>query len=318
MHAPNQVTIPHSGSGRVAAAFAVLCVVWGSTYLAIRIGVAELPPALFAGVRFIIAGSVLLGIVTALGRPLPRRPADWATNVAVGLLLLCCGNGLVVWAEQFTPSGVAAIFVVTVTLWLALFDAVIPGSPARPTWRQVGGLLVGFGGTLLLVGDDLGSLAHADWRGPVALTGASAAWALGSVFSTRRPSEAPPEVNSAVQMLAGGIALVTLGTALGQWRGISFSLRGVGALAYLVVFGSLVGYSCYTYVLRHMAPAVVGTYSYVNTVVAVFLGWLILGETIDGRTVLAMAIVLGSVAWVRHASRRRAPSRDVAAARAGE
>lgn len=265
---------------------------------------AELPPALFAGVRFLIAGSVLLGIAMALGRSLPRRPADWVTNAAVGLLLLFCGNGLVVWAEQFTPSGVAAIFVVTVTLWLALFDAVIPGSPARPTFRQVFGLLIGFGGTLLLVGDDLGSLVHADWRGPAALTSASAAWALGSVLSTRRPSESPPEVNSALQMLVGGIALTGLGTALGQWSGVSFSLRGVGALMYLVVFGSLVGYSCYMYVLRHMAPAVVGTYSYVNTVVAVFLGWLILGEAIDGRTVLAMAIVLGSVAWVRQATRR--------------
>jgi drug/metabolite transporter (DMT)-like permease len=312
------VTTPHSGSGRVAAAFAVLCVVWGSTYLAIRIGVAEMPPALFAGVRFLIAGSVLLAIATALGRSLPRRPADWVTNVVVGLLLLFCGNGLVVWAEQFTPSGVAAIFVVTVTLWLALFDAVIPGSTARPTWRQVLGLLIGFAGTLLLVGDDLGSLAHADWRGPVALTCASAAWALGSVLSTRRPSEAPPEVNSALQMLTGGVALTVVGTALGQWTGMSFSVRGFGALAYLVVFGSLVGYSSYMYVLRHMAPAVVGTYSYVNTVVAVFLGWLVLDEVIDGRTVLAMAIVLSSVAWVRHASRRPARQRDVAAARAGK
>jgi drug/metabolite transporter (DMT)-like permease len=292
-------------SGRVLAAFVVLCIVWGSTYLAIRIGVAELPPALFAGVRFLIAGGILLGAARLLGRRLPIRRRDWTTNVVVGFLLLFCGNGLVVWAEQFTPSGVAAIFVVTVTLWLALFDAVIPGSVSRPTWRQVAGLLVGFGGTLLLV-DEPGALRDADWRGPLALTIASAAWALGSVYSARRPTESGPEVNSALQMLTGGVVLTLVGSSLGEWHAVHLSGRGLGALAYLVVFGSLVGYSCYVYVLRHMAPTVVGTYSYVNTVVAVLLGWLILAEPVTRRTVLAMAIVLGSVAWVRGASRKPA------------
>jgi len=294
-----------AASGRVLAAFVVLCIVWGSTYLAIRIGVAELPPALFAGVRFLIAGGILLGAARLLGRRLPTRRRDWTTNVVVGFLLLFCGNGLVVWAEQFTPSGVAAIFVVTVTLWIALIDAVIPGSVSRPTWRQVTGLLVGFGGTLLLVVEP-GALRDADWRGPLALTVASAAWALGSVYSARRPTESGPEVNSALQMLTGGVVLTLVGSSLGEWHAVHLSARGLGALAYLVVFGSLVGYSCYVYVLRHMAPTVAGTYSYVNTVVAVLLGWLILAEPITGRTALAMAIVLGSVAWVRHASTKSA------------
>jgi len=293
-------------SGRVLAAYLVLCVVWGSTYLAIRVGVAEFPPALFAGIRFLTAGSLLLGAALLLGRRLPRRRRDWITNGVVGILLLFCGNGLVVWAEQFTPSGVAAIVVVTVTLWLALFDALIPGSPARPTWRQVIGLLAGFGGTLLLVDTDLGALRTTDWRGPLALTCASAAWAAGSVYSSRRPSDASPEINSALQMLAGGLALALVGTLLGEAGRLHWSPRGIGALAYLIVFGSLVGYSSYVYVLRHMAPTVVGTYSYVNTVVAVLLGWAILREPITGRTVAAMGVVLGSVAWVRHAGRRAA------------
>jgi drug/metabolite transporter (DMT)-like permease len=298
--------VTSGSSGRVAAAYVTLCIVWGSTYLAIRVGVAHYPPALFAGVRFLVAGGFLLGAALLLGRRLPRRRRDWATNALVGVCLLCCGNGLVVWAEQSTPSSVAAIIVVTVTLWLALFDAVIPGSAARPTWRQILGLLAGFGGTLLLVDADVSTLRDVDWRGPLALTVASAAWALGSVFSSRRPSEASPEINSALQMLAGGVALTVIGSSLGEWHGLRFSPAGVGALAYLVVFGSLVGYSSYVYVLRHMAPTVVGTYSYVNTVVAVCLGWSILGEPITARTLLAMLIVLGSVAWVRHASRRPA------------
>jgi len=298
--------VGHAAPGRVLAAYVVLCIVWGSTYLAIRVGVGELPPALFAGTRFLVAGSLLIGAARLLRRPMRVRPRDVATNIVVGLFLLFCGNGLVVWSEQFTPSGVTAIFVVTVTLWLALFDAIIPGSAARPTWRQVAGLLVGFGGTLLLVGERLGSLHEADWRGPLALTLASAAWALGSVLSTRRPSEAGQEMNSALQMLAGGVALTLVGSLLGEWSDVHLTARGLGALAYLVVFGSLVGYSSYVYVLRHMPPTVAGTYSYVNTVVAVLLGWAILGEPITGRMIVAMVIVLGSVAWVRRAVRKPA------------
>lgn len=290
------------------AAYATLCIVWGSTYLAIRIGVAVMPPALFAGIRFLIAGTLLVVIARALRGPLRIRPRDLLTNVLVGLLLLFCGNGLVVWAEQFTPSGVAAIFVVTVTLWLALFDAVIPGSPARPTWRQVIGLLLGFAGTLLLVGGRLGALRDADWRGPLALTSGAAAWALGSVLSTRRPSEASPYLNAALQMLAGGAALALVGSVLGEWADVHLTARGLGALAYLVIFGSLVGYSSYVYVLRHLPPTVVGTSTYVNTVVAVILGWLILAEPITGRTVLSMLIVLGSVVWVRQTTRRPQPA----------
>lgn len=286
-------------------AYLVVSVIWGSTYLAIRIGVQELPPALFAGLRFVVAGSVLLLVARLLGHRLPARGRDWRTNAVVGLLLLFCGNGLVVWAEQYTPSGIAAIFVVTVTLWLALFDAVIPGSPARPTLRQVAGLLVGFGGTMLLVGEDLGALRDADWRGPVALTTGAALWALGSVYSTRRPTQSGPYVNSALQMLAGGIALVIVGTAAGEWSAMHLSPRGIGALAYLIVFGSLVAYSSYVYLLRHLPPTVLGTHSYVNTVVAVFLGWLVLAEPLTTRTLVAMAIVLGAVVWVRGRREKR-------------
>jgi drug/metabolite transporter (DMT)-like permease len=287
----------------VLAAYLVLCIVWGSTYLAIRVGVREFPPALFAGTRFLIAAALLLGAVLTLRLGLPRRAADWRTNGIVGVLLLLGGNGLVVWAEQFTPSGVTAIFVVTVTLWMALFDAMLPGSRSRPTLAQGGGLLLGFLGTILLVGDDLGALRQADWRGPLGLTIASMSWALGSVYSTRHPAQGSPYANSALQMLAGGLALTLVGTLRGEWGLVRFTPGAVGALAYLIVFGSLVGYSSYVYVLRHMAPTVVGTYSYVNTVVAVLLGWLVLHEPIVPRTVLAMGVVLGAVVWVKRAGR---------------
>jgi drug/metabolite transporter (DMT)-like permease len=291
------------GDGLALVSYAIVCVLWGSTYLAIRIGVQHLPPALMGAFRFISAGSLLLAIALLMGERLPRKAADWRTNAVVGLLLLCVANGLVIWAEQFVHSGVAAIFVVTVSLWMALFDAIIPGSKARATGVQVIGLLAGFAGTLLLVGADLESLLRADWRGPIALTGASAAWALGSVYSQRRPTSGSPYLNAAIQMLAGGVGLVLAASLRGEWRSLSFTWAGLGAVAYLATFGSIVAFTAYVYVLRKWPATVVGTYVYVNTVVAVSLGWLILDEPITVRTVLSMVIVMAAVLVVRRSSR---------------
>jgi len=288
-----------SNAPRVLLAYLVLCVVWGSTYLVIRIGVQELPPALFAGVRFLLAGGVLLVWARATGRPLPRSRRDWVTNIVTGLALLFAAGGLVVWAEQYVASGVAAIFVVTVALWLAVFDTVVPGSEKRVTWSQGAGLVIGLAGCVPLVGLNLEELRAADWRGPVALLLATMCWAGGSIYSKRRPTASGSHMNSAVQMLAGGVALLVLGTALGEWGRFHLTPRGIGAVAYLIVFGSLIGYTTYVYVLRHMTPTIAGTYAYVNTVVAVFLGWLVLGEPIGPRTLVSMGIVIGSVWWVR-------------------
>ncbi len=211
-------------------------------------------------------------------------------------------NGLVIWAEQFITSGIASVFVVTVSLWLAVFDAAIPGSRARPTATQFVGLVAGFGGTILLVGADLETLRQADWRGPIALTVAAMLWAAGSIYSQRRPTASGPYVNSALQMLAGGTGLFVVGTLAGEWERLTFTWTGAGAVAYLIVFGSVVGFTAYVYVLRHMPATVAGTYAYVNTVVAVFLGWLLLDEPVTPRTLLAMAVVIGAVAWVKAAS----------------
>jgi drug/metabolite transporter (DMT)-like permease len=300
--------------GLALGAYATVCLVWGSTYLAIRVGVQHLPPALLGAFRFIAAGTVLLAVALLVSQRLPRRPADWRTNAIVGLLLLGVANGLVIWSEQFVHSGVAAIVVVTVSLWLAFFDAVIPGSAGRPTRVQLVGLLIGFAGTVLLVGGDLEELHRADWRGPLALTAAAAAWALGSIYSQRRPTSSGPYVNSALQMLAGGIGLIVAGTLRGEWATLRFSWAGFGAVTYLAIFGSIIGFTAYVYVLRHWTATVAGTYAYVNTVVAVFLGWLILDEPVTDRTIFAMTVVLAAVALVRRA-RRRSPRQGQAASR---
>lgn len=287
----------------VLLAYLIVSLVWGSTYLAIRIGVHHLPPALFGGIRFVTAGLVLLGIARLLGRRLPRRPADWHTAVIVGVLLLGVGNGVVIWAEQFVESGMTAVIVVTGALWMALFDAVVPGSEARPTARQVGALLLGFGGTVLLVSAGGAPLGAAGLLGPLALLGASASWALGSIYSKRHPVETSPYINAALQMLAGGGALLLVGVLGGELARFRPSIEGLGAILYLIVFGSLVAYTSYVYLLKHAPAAFVGTHVYVNTVVAVLLGWVILDEHVTVMTFLAMGIVLGSVLWVRQTGR---------------
>jgi drug/metabolite transporter (DMT)-like permease len=285
--------------GKALVAYLLVCTVWGSTYLAIRIGVAHLPPMLFAGTRFVIAGLLLAGIVLATGDKLPRRFRDWRVNAITGLFLLLGGNAVVVWAEQRVESGAASVFVAAVPLWAAFFDALWPGGTTVFTWRVGVGLALGFLGSALLAGVTPGELMNADLAGPVALTLASASWALGTVYSKRNPTDTSPYAASAVQMLAGGVVISLLGLVLGeagQWR---WSTGGIGALAYLVVFGSIVGFTSYAYALRHATPTIVGTYAYVNPVVAVLLGWLILREAITARTIGAMVLILGAVLMIQ-------------------
>ncbi len=285
--------------GKALIAYLVVCVFWGSTYLAIRVGVGVLPPFLFAGMRFLIAGGLVLAVALALGDKLPRRAVDWRTQAIVGVLLLAGGNAFVVWAEQYTASGIASIFVVTVALWMAFFDAVIPGGSGDLNWRVMAGLLLGFLGTSLLVGANPAEILRADLRGPIALTCASASWSLGSVYGKRHRTETSPYVGAALQMIAGGGAVVLVGTALGEWSRWHLTAKGAGAIAYLVVFGSILGYSAYTYALRHASPTIVGTYAYVNPVIAVLLGWLILREPVTARTFLAMVLIVGAVVWIQ-------------------
>jgi len=285
--------------GRALVAYLVVCVVWGSTYLAIRVGVGVLPPFLFAGLRFVMAGALLLAVALALGDTLPRRAVDWRTQAIVGVLLLAGGNAFVVWAEQYIASGIASIFVVTVALWMAFFDAIIPGGSGDLNWRVVAGLILGFLGTTLLVGASPAEILRADLRGPIALTCASASWSIGSVYGKRHKTETSPYVGAAIQMLAGGTATALVGTLLGEWSRWHLTSRGVGALAYLVVFGSIVGYSAYTYALRNASATIVGTYAYVNPVIAVLLGWLLLHEPVTARTFLAMALIIGAVVWIQ-------------------
>jgi drug/metabolite transporter (DMT)-like permease len=285
--------------GKALIAYLLVCVVWGSTYLVIRIGVAELPPFLFAGLRFLAAGALLLGGALLFGDRLPREARVWRDNAFVGICLFAGGNSFVVWAEQFTPSGVASVFVVTVALWIAFFDSVVPGGKGALGWRVILGLAIGFVGTTLLVGASPRELLAADLRGPVALTLASASWAFGTVYYKRRPSATSPYVAAAIQMAAGGAVTALVGFALGEAAAWQFNATGLLSMAYLALFGSIVGFTSYVYALKHAPATIVGTYAYVNPVIAVLLGWWILHETVTGRTFVAMGLILGAVIWIQ-------------------
>jgi drug/metabolite transporter (DMT)-like permease len=289
--------------GKALIAYLLVCTVWGSTYLFIRIGVAHLPPVLFAGVRFLIAGLLLGAIIVALGIRLPRRGQDWRTLAITGILFLCGANALVVWSEQFIASGIVSVLVASMPLWSAFFDAIIPGGKTPLTWRVGAGLALGFLGTALLAGITPQEIASADLRGPVALTLGSASWALGSVYWKRHPTEVSPYAAAAVQMAIAGAILCVVGLALGEGPAWHLDRTAIGAMTYLILIGSLVGYTAFGYALEHGSAAVVGTYAYVNPVVAVGLGWLVLHEPITGRMLAAMGLILGAVLWIQLAGR---------------
>lgn len=300
-------------STAVGAALLAVYFLWGGTYLAMRFAVETMPPFTLAGIRFVIAGGLLFCWQLARGAGWPAG-RHWRGAAVVGVLLLVGGNGGVVWAEQTVPSGLAAVIVATVPLWMALLAWLWQGGD-RPGGAVAAGLALGFAGTALLVGSTGGAAAH--WSGYAALVGAAAAWAAGSLYSRVAPLPAAPLTAIALQMLTGGAGCLLMGLAGGEWAALAaaqVSLRSVLALGYLIVFGSLVGFSAYIWLLKAADPVLVSTYAYVNPVVAVALGWLLAGETLTGRDAAAAALIVLAVVVISRASFRRTPRPQAAAA----
>lgn len=275
-------------------------IVWGSTYLAIRIGVQEMPPAIFAGLRFVISGIALLVYGKINGKPIPTGISDLKGLAIVGLFLLVGGNGLVVWSEQWVPSGLAALIIATVPLFMSTIDVAVPGGHRLPPVGWVG-ILIGFGGVVILVSPSLGLAEGEALRieGIAGLVLASFLWSVGSVYSQRHHVEGDIFVNAGIQMLAGGLVLVLIAIGAGELARVELTSTGILALLYLIVFGSVIGFTSYAYLLRHVPAAKASTYAYVNPVVAVFLGAVILAEPVDTRTILAALVILGGVGIVQ-------------------
>ncbi|HZD18469.1 MAG TPA: EamA family transporter [Actinomycetota bacterium] len=285
---------------RVWAALGSVYVVWGTTYLAIRITNETLPPLMAAGLRFVIAGSVLYAFAVRRGDVTGDRPtrANWIAAGIVGAGLVAGGNGLVVLAEVTVPSGIMSLIIALVPLWMALIDRVL-------LRHRVGalttlGLVLGFGGAAMLIGGTAVD-EGAPVSGLVIGLVASLSWTSASLYSRNASLPARPLVGAGMQMLVGGAILVIAGALRGELaliRPDEFSLRSVLALSYLITVGSWVGYTSYVWLLRNARTSLVSTYAYVNPVVAVFLGWLILDEAITIRTVIAGAVVLVGVAVI--------------------
>lgn len=294
-----------SGAARSRAlvfwSFAAIYIVWGSTYLGIRIIVEAVPPLFASASRFLVAGAVLWIVARARGAPLPERSL-WPRAFVLGGLFFLIGNGGISWAETRVPSGLTALLAATTPLWTVVLESAHDGW-RRPSGRTITGVLLGLTGVAILVapGEVIGG-EHADLLGALAITVASVGWAAGSVASHRLHLHPDPALGTAMKMLAGGVLLTVAGIAAGEGPRLlesSITPRVIAAWVYLVVFGSLLGFSAFNYLLRVTSPAKVSTSGYVNPLVAVVLGWLLLSEPVSERTLLAAAVIVGGVVLIR-------------------
>lgn len=281
-------------------AFAAIYVIWGSTYLGIRIAVETMPPFLMAAARFLLAGGVLFTFLKLRGAAWPSA-RQWRINTVIGTFLLLGGNGAVVWAEQYVPSGITALIIGASPLFFVITEWAWPGG-TRPTAVVLGAMLLGFAGVTWLAAPwENGLEGGIHPGGLVAILIGSISWSIGSIYSRHAKHGADPFLASALQMLGGGSALVIVALLHGDFGRLDFaaiSPRAWGAFAYLVALGSLVGFSTFVWLMKHSTPARVSTYAYVNPIVAVFLGWLILREPIGPRTLVASAIIITAVAII--------------------
>ncbi len=290
----------------VIASFAAVYTIWGSTYLAIAVSIESFPPLLLPGLRHLTAGLILYPLLRWKTGIRPTR-TQWRTAIITGVLLLFVGNGGVCVAEKTVPSGVAALLVAMVSFWMVIVDWLRPGG-VRPRPRVVASLILGFGGLILLVGPaHLGGSGRIDLVGAGVLVVASFAWACGSIYSKHADLPNSPLLGVSMQCLAGGIALWVVGLLVGEGRDFhlaAVSARSWLALVYLIVFGNTIGFTAYIYILKKSTAARVGTYAFVNPVVALLLGWLLAGEPLTVRTMLAASIILTAVLLVITAPQR--------------
>jgi len=292
----------HDSRARAYTAWVIVCLVWGTTYLGIRIALETIPPFLMAAFRWIVAGGVIIVVFAARGERMPG-PRAWGPLALLGILLLGLGNGGVVWAERTIPSGLTAVLVSLSPFWMVGIESMLHDGEAL-TFRRVAGLLVGFAGIVVLVWPDLKA-----GPGPGFLSGlagtqiACVGWAIGSTWARRHGNRPDTHENvlvqAAFQMLFGGILLLLLGLVRGEWSALAFTARTFGALAYLTIFGAIAGFSAYAYALKHLPIAIVSLYAYVNPVIAVVLGTLVLQEPFGPRMAVAAGAVLAGVALVK-------------------
>lgn len=293
---------------RLMAAFAVVYIVWGSTYLGIRIGVADIPPALLSGIRNTIAGLVLMAIAIASGQPLPRQPREWLHALIMGVLLVTLGNGLVTWGEVYVQSNQAALIAITSALWVAWFGTFGPrGHPLSA--RAKSGLAIGLvGAVLMLLPGKQFTFEH--FGAQLAILLSTVCWGMGVIYGRSYSVSVTPLMLSGMLLFLGGGVLVIIGLAAGESSHWHWSLLSMGALVYLTVFGSCIAYSTYIWLIHHTTPDKLSTTAYVNPAIALVLGWVVLGEKVEAVRLLGMLVILVGVILVttRFGYRRKKPA----------
>jgi len=295
---------------RVAIALFTIYIIWGSTYLAIRFAVESMPPFLMAATRYLVPGLLLVSWRLLAGDDFPTR-REWSSAAIIGLLLLLGGNGLVSWSEQRIDSGIAALMVGTVPIWMALVDS-FSGKRKIPHWLGIAGLLSGFSGIILLVGPQelLQGGTTYDLFGLAAVLLGALLWSLGSVYSRDAHLPKSPLLGTGMEMLAGSAGLFLASLVSGEWRTFdpaAITTRSWLALAYLIVFGSLIAFVAYTWLLRNAPVSLVSTYAYVNPLVAILLGAWLAKEHLTARVIGAAVIILGSVLLVNRGRQKGSP-----------
>jgi len=298
---PGAASEPEGGNRTlVVLSYIAVYFLWGSTYLAMHVGVESFPPHLLAGIRYFTVGIFFYPAFRYLSREKPT-PAQWLTATVVGILLCLLGNGTVSWAVRLLPSGIAALLVATVSLWMVLIDWARPGGQ-RPRSRVLIGFVLGFAGMVLLVGPKhLGGGERVNLWGAFALILAALAWAAGSIYSRHHPLPKSAMLAVGMETLTGGIALLVTAALNGELRTFHASEVSRGSwlsLLYLIIFGSGLGFSGYAYLLKHCPATQVATYAFVNPVIALFLGWLLLDERLNARTLIASGVILTAVLLV--------------------
>jgi len=280
-----------------------VCVIWGTTYLVIRIGVGHMPPMLFAGIRWVIAGVAFMTVLKWRGTSLPK--ANEMVHLAVvGLALIGFGNGLVVFAEQWIHSGLAALLITTVPFFMVGMESLLPKGPKLNATILIG-LIMGLAGVCLIFGKDIKYLADPDnLIGVLALLGAVIFWSIGSLYSKYVKVDVHPLMGASVQMLMAGIVLSAVGISIGELPRLRFEINGLLALAYLVVVGSFIGYTSYIYAIAKLPLSLISTYAYINPVIALFLGWIVLDEKLDFQTAIAAAVIIAGVFIVKQGTAR--------------
>lgn len=285
-------------------AWIAICVIWGTTYLFIRIGVETIPPMLFAGLRWIIAGTIFIVILKSTGKKLPAKK-DLFHIAIIGIALLGFGNGLVVVGEQYIESGLAALLITTVPFWMVGVESLLPSGP-KLNWLVIIGLITGSLGVGLIFGGDLKYIFETKYLiGVISILGAVVSWSLGSVYSKYKKVKVHPLMSASVQMLIAGSLQVLLGIILGDFSNLHFTNSGLLSLGYLVIMGSIFGYGSYIYAIEHLPLSLVSTYAYINPIIALFLGWLFLNEQLNIFILLASAVIIFGVVLVKIGSNKR-------------